>query len=92
MTPQTLLAGLKTSKGDIIMNFEIFCFDLDNLNDIVHKEYVESYVEARQFEMANQDKYSCISITPMNEQAEHEMACINCGGKYGSCEGCRHDK
>lgn len=75
-----------------IMNFEIMCFGLDNFNEIVHKEYTKTYAEARAFEMAEQDNYSCISITPMNEKAEHEMACVQCGGKYGqeACKTCRH--
>jgi hypothetical protein len=74
------------------MNFEIMCFSLENFNEIVHKEYTDTYAEARAFEMAEQNNYSCISITPMNEKAEHEMACVQCGGKYGqdACVRCRH--
>lgn len=74
------------------MNFEIYCFGLENLNDIEHKEYTDTYAEAIQFAQAEQHKYSWISITPMNEDAEHEMACVQCGGKWGSCEHCVHDK
>lgn len=76
------------------MNFEILCFDLDNFNEIVHKEYTETYADARAFEMAERDNYSCVSITPMNEKAEHEMACVQCGGRWGleSCYKCKYNK
>lgn len=76
------------------MNFEIMCFDLDNFNEIVHKEYTETYAEARSFEDAEQDNYSCVSITPMNERAEAEMACVKCGGRFGflACQECKYNK
>lgn len=75
------------------MNFEIYCFGLENFNDIVHKEYTDTYAEARKFEQDEQYNYSLISILPMNEDAEHEMACARCGGKWGNlCEHCIHNK
>ena len=74
------------------MNFLIYCFGLDNFNEIVHIEYTETYSEARAFVFAEQDNYSCISIIPMNEYAEHVMACIQCRGIYGqeACKTCRY--
>lgn len=76
------------------MNFEILCFDLYDFNVIVHKEYTKTYAEARAFQMSELDNYSCVIITPMNEKAEHEMACVKCGGRWGleACNKCKYNK
>lgn len=53
------------------MNYEVFCFIFGS--DIVEKEYFDTYEEALKFQFENQFIYDCISITPMNEEAEKAM-------------------
>lgn len=67
------------------MNFEVFCFDFVNGSlTVVHKEYFDTYVDALDFEFGEGRKYEGgVSITPMNELAEAEMACVKCGGQWG---------
>lgn len=76
------------------MNFEVFCFDFVNNNlTVVQKEYFDTYAEAKAFERGEGRKYACgVIITPMNESAEAEMACVQCGGKWGSeyCIRCKY--
>lgn len=78
------------------MNFEVLCFDfVDDRLTVVHKEYFDTYGEARDFELGEGGKYEGgVSITPMNEAAEGEMACVQCGGQYGYeyCQNCRYNK
>ena len=78
------------------MNFEVFCFDFVNGSlTVVQKEYFDTYAEARAFECDEGRKYEGgVSITPMNEAAEGEMACVQCGGQYGyeHCQNCRYNK
>lgn len=76
------------------MNFEVFCFGFvgDSLT-VVQKEYFGTYAEARAFECGEGKKYEGgVSITPMNELAEAEMACVQCGGRGGleACQNCKY--
>ena len=78
------------------MNFEVFCFDFVNDSlTVVKKEYFDTYAEARAFECGEGRKYEGgVSITPMNEYAEGEMACVQCGGRWGleACQKCKYNK
>lgn len=81
------------------MNFEVFCFgwihdskyNCESLS-IVQKEYFDTYAEAVKFEETDGKKYDSVSITPMNFEAECEMQCVECGGKWGleKCKTCRY--
>ena len=53
------------------MNFEVMCI-IDGCV-VVQKEYFEHYKDALKFQLENQYKYSCVSITPMNEYAHQQM-------------------
>jgi hypothetical protein len=57
------------------MNYEVFCFELDDENGlfISQKEYFSTFEEALQFEKSAQTIYYSISITPMNAEAEELM-------------------
>ena len=78
------------------MNFEVFCFDyVDDSLTVVQKEYFDTYAEAKAFECCVGKKYEWgVSITPMNERAEAEMACVQCGGRWGleGCQNCKYSK
>lgn len=75
------------------MNFEVYCFDfVDDSLQVVQKEYFDTYITAKVF--ANNSDFFDTSITPMNEAAEAEMHCIECGGKWGQdyCNKCKYNK
>lgn len=88
----------KNMGGDITqrkakkMNFEVLCFDYINDGAVcVQKEYFDTYYEARQFEDGEGKQYAWVSITPLNYEAEREMACCQCGDGT-NCEYCHYSK